>query len=78
MRQRTSNRINRQYVVTQATRESSVSVAELLALYPKADILDELDNSTALVEMPADVCEQISRNHPELLIEPNLPYKLQT
>lgn len=78
MRQRTSNRINGQYVVTPKTKKNNVLVAELLACYPKASIIDELDNSTALVEMSADVCEQISRNHPELLIEPNLLYKLQT
>jgi len=78
MGKRISNRINGQYVVTQATKGSNVSVAELLAHYPKAIILDELDNSTVLVEMSADMCEQISRNRPDLLIEPNLLYKLQT
>jgi hypothetical protein len=39
-------------------------------------ILDEPDASTVLAEMPQEIRDQISREFPDLLLEPNLPYDL--
>lgn len=64
-----------QYVVMRGTHPAS-SVRSVLAEYPQSVILEELDPSTVLVEMPRDVSQRLAREHPTLLIEPNLRYKL--
>jgi hypothetical protein len=64
-----------QYVVIRGT-DPTPSVRSVLADYPQSVILDELDPSTLLVEMPRDVSQRLAREHPTLLIEPNLRYKL--
>jgi hypothetical protein len=68
--------ILRQYVVEPKAGRSNIYLASILRQYPKVIVLDKLDDSSALVEMSDVEYEQISSEHPELLIEPNLLYKL--
>jgi hypothetical protein len=68
--------ILRQYVMGPTAGRGNVYITSILRQYPKVIVLDKLDDSTALVEMSDIEHERISREHPELLIEPNLLYKL--
>lgn len=62
------------YVVT-PSGSRRVKVGELLRHYPRVILLDALDDSTALVEMSERDRIRLSRRHPELAIEPNIPYR---
>lgn len=63
-----------QYVVTQS-RNSGVRVDDVLRRYKGVEVLAVHDHSTVLVQMPVNVQETVAREHPELVIEPNIVYK---
>lgn len=63
------------YVVTQGAKPAT-PLALLLQKYPGVIVLDELDDLTALVQMPEDVHRAIALDLPHLVMEPNLDYKL--
>jgi hypothetical protein len=63
-----------EYVISTRQREDC-SIGNIVREYGGADVLDELDATTALVAMPRYVALRLERDHPELLIEQNLPYK---
>jgi len=67
-----------QYVVFATPEKASISLAALLKTYPRIKILQELDKNTALVEMSADTRRLLTREHPEIVVEPNLRYSLQS
>ena len=64
----------KRYVVT-PSGSRRVKIGELLRHYPRVILLDALDDSTALVEMSERDRVRLSRRHPELAIEPNIPYR---
>lgn len=68
--------MTKQYVVGPTDGLGDMYITLLLRRYPKVVVLDELNDSTALVEMSEMEHKRLSREHPELLIEPNLLYKL--
>lgn len=69
-----SEDVMEEYVVS-TRRAVDCSVGTLLSEYGDATVLDELDATTALVEMPRYVARRLEREHPELLVEENVPYK---
>ena len=69
-------RENREYVVTRPGKKGGISVGALLSRYPEVKLLEDLDESTSLVQMSASVCKRIRQEHSDLVIEPNLPYSL--
>jgi hypothetical protein len=64
----------KRYVVTPIRSGDHMQIGELLRHYPKVVLLDSLDESTALVEMTEGDRVRLTRQHPELAIEPNLTY----
>ena len=66
----------RQYLVVQTEQSRMVSVCTLLKGHPGVAILDQLDDSTALVEMSHETCLQLTRQFPDLAVEPNLRYNV--
>jgi hypothetical protein len=67
----------KKYVVTPAARQVSLRVSAVLEHCPGITVLDELDDSTALVIMSDRTHHRLSKEHPELVIEPDLIYTLQ-
>ncbi len=67
--------IQDQYVVS-LSRESKCksSVQEILVKYTGIKILEILDRNTALVSAASREVEQVSKEHPELIFEPNSYY----
>lgn len=65
----------KRYVVTRNSNGRVVHLGKVLRAYPKVILLDKLDDSTALVEMSDRDLMRLSRQHPELAIEPNIPYR---
>ncbi len=65
-----------QYIVWR--KSGNVSVRGELSHYSGVRILNEANPRRALVEMSDDVRDRIAHEHPELSIEPNALYKLQT
>ena len=63
-----------EYVVSRK-RNIACSVSTLLQNYGAAHVIDEFDAGTALVAMPRYVATRLVRDHPELVVEQNLPYK---
>ena len=63
------------YVVTPSNVGGRMHIGELLRHYPRVILLDALDESTALVEMSERDRARLSRQHPELAIEPNITYR---
>jgi hypothetical protein len=45
--------------------------------YPGIRVLQQLDESTALVEMSDDTSHSVIGQHPEIVVEPNIRYALQ-
>lgn len=68
-------RTTKRYVVTPSINGRVIHLAQVLRAYPKVVLLDKVDDSTALVEMSDRDLDRLSRQHPELAIEPNLPYQ---
>lgn len=66
----------KQYLVTPAARRSKVPVCSVLRQHRGVTILNELDESTALVKMSDRQHNLLVRNHPELTIEPNIMFTL--
>lgn len=64
----------KQYVVTPAARGARMHVGEVLRQYPKVILLD-IDDRAALVQMSDRDRNRLSRQHPELAIEPNILYR---
>jgi hypothetical protein len=62
------------YVVTPTRSGGRMHIGELLRHYPRVTLLDSLDESTALVEMTERDRVELTQQHPELAIEPNLTY----
>lgn len=67
----------KQYVVSQTTRQKKTSVASLLAGYSEITVVNEFNDSTALVAMPEYMYDQLVQEHPSLIIEPNILYKVK-
>jgi hypothetical protein len=67
--------IKRQYVVTRMAKKDERPLKALLVHYPQVEILDELNRSTVLIQMPPETCRQMAQEHPALIIEPNLLYE---
>lgn len=67
----------KKYVVSPPTRQRNLRVSALLKSRPGVIVLDELDDSTALVAMSDKAHHRLSKEHPELVIEPDLIYTLQ-
>jgi len=67
-----------QYVVFATLKNASFSLPALLKTYPKIKVLQELDKSAALVEMSADTSRAIAGENPDIVVEPNLRYSLQS
>jgi hypothetical protein len=63
-------------VIGRGQKSPHISVRALLENCPDVVILDELDSSTVLAEMSEDVRKKINRKLPQLVIEPNLQYKI--
>jgi hypothetical protein len=68
-------RLTNRYVVTRSYAGDQMHVMTLLNQYPTVVLVDELDETTALVEMTPRDRMRISRQHPELMIEPNIGYR---
>ncbi|MCI0488329.1 MAG: hypothetical protein L0229_17200 [Blastocatellia bacterium] len=68
--------VKKQYVITQMGQ--GYTLAGVLEDYPGITVLDRLGNSTVLVEMTESTCRKITQDHPEMLIEANLTYELQS
>lgn len=69
--------MTKRYVVSPSVSGSNMHVASVLSVYPTVKVLDELDDATALVEMSDKDRNRLSRQHPELLIEPNALYTMK-
>lgn len=67
----------KKYVVSPPARQRNLRVSALLRKCPGVTVLDELDDSTALVVMSDRAHDQLSQEHPELVIEPDLIYTFQ-
>jgi hypothetical protein len=67
----------KKYVVSPAARQRNLRVSALLRRRRGVKVLDELDDSTALVVMSDRAHNRLSQEHPELIIEPDLIYTLQ-
>ena len=66
-----------QYVVFATLRDPSSSLSALLKNHPGIRILQQLDESTALVEMSDETSHVLIGQHPEIVVEPNIRYALQ-
>jgi hypothetical protein len=51
---------------------------DLLSKYSGVKVLTQLDDQTALVEMPDRVEKELSAQNPDLVVERNLPYQLHS
>lgn len=63
-----------EYVVS-TRRNVDCSLPLVLRGYAGATVKDEVDATTALVEMPRYIAIRLEKEHPELRVEENLPYK---
>jgi hypothetical protein len=66
----------KEYLVTPSARRRKLRVSLVLRQHPGVTILDELDESTALVTMSDRAHHRLAQEHPELTIEPNIMYTL--
>lgn len=71
---RPSENCKQEYIVTQGGRGNPPTLASVLHKYSGVDVLANLDRWTALVSMPRITSQKINKEHPELVIEPNLSY----
>jgi Ethanolamine utilization protein EutJ (predicted chaperonin) len=76
-KQMTRRQARKKYVVSPSARQRNLRVSALLRRRRGITVLDELDDSTALVVMSDRALDQLSQEHPELVIEPDLIYTLQ-
>jgi hypothetical protein len=65
---------NKEYVVTPA-RGVQMHFGEVLRQYPKVILLETIGDRAALVQMSNRDRNRLSRQHPELAIEPNTLYR---
>jgi hypothetical protein len=72
----TGPRTTKRYVITPTVGGSKMHISSLLRQYPRVVIVDEFGD-TALVEMSERERLRLIQHHPELVIEPNLVYKMQ-
>jgi hypothetical protein len=63
------------YVITVTELGGGTSLRAILAAYDGLTVLDALDDTTALVLSTESVVGQVAREHPGLVVEPNLQYK---
>jgi len=70
-----TRKATKRYVVTPAMSGSRMQLGQVLSKYPKVILLDRLDDSAALVEMSDRDRTRLARQHPELVIEPNIAYR---
>lgn len=66
---------NKEYVVTPAARGARMHFGEVLRHFPKVIILETIGDRAALVQMSTRDRNRLSRQHPELAIEPNTLYR---
>jgi hypothetical protein len=71
----TARTATKQYVVTPTARGVPVHFGEVLRKYPKVILLDTIGDRAALVQMSDRDRNRLSRQHPELAIEPNSLYR---
>jgi hypothetical protein len=67
-------RTPKQYVVTLTARGARIHFGEVFRQYPKVILLDTIDGRAVLVQMSERDRNRLSRQHPELAIEPNILY----
>lgn len=65
-----------QYIIVLRSTEAEVPLQHLLKSYPGINILQLLDQQTALVEMSDEANRVLSHDHPEILIEQNIRYTM--
>jgi len=70
----TARTTTRQYVVTLTARGARMHFGQVFRQYPKVILLDTIDDRAALVQMSDRDRNRLSRQHPELAIEPNILY----
>lgn len=67
--------VTKLYVVSPSGVGRRMRIGEVLRHYPRVVLLDTVDDSTALVKMSERDRIRLSRQHPELAIEPNITYR---
>jgi hypothetical protein len=63
-----------EYVVTALGEGRATPLPAALAAHEGVTVLDAIDDTTVLVRADPAVIDRVARGHPNLVIEPNIPY----